>query len=204
MSVTGIHLFWLGRPASLVCGVLSVQRSRLPWQGGFLCIKSHNHWTASTRERRTLPSPAPPSTLHKLLMQGEQSLQLIITEGKTEVVKCSWENDQRRRCVLRKQPMHWEIDPGLGCSRFQCLVSISSLSTSVRKIGKRLSIIFLFTRSMVSVFFYGKSIKHPTRAEKYLFFFSKWNRQKNGELSDYPFSFISIVLSYMFTVINCF
>ena len=176
MSVTGIHLFWLGRPASLVCGVLSVQRSRLPWQGDFLCIKSHDHWTASTRERRTLPSPAPPSTLHKLLMQGEQSLQSIITEGKTEVVICSWENDQRRRCVLRKQPMHWEIDPGPGSSRFQCLVSISSLSTSVHKIGKRLSLIFLFTRSTVSVFFMGNLSNTRQKLKSTCFLFSTWNR----------------------------
>ena len=148
------HLFILTRTPSFPCLWCS-QRTEKPttlarWFS--LCILSHNHWTSSTRGRRTLPSPAQPSTLHKLLMRGEQSLQSITTEGKTEMLICSWENDQKRRCVLRKQPMHWEIDPGLGCSRFQCLVSISSLSTSVRKIGKRLRIIFFFTRSMVSVF----------------------------------------------------
>ena len=195
MSVTGIHLLWLGRPASLVCGVLSVQRSRLPWQGGFLWINSHNHWTASTRERRTLPSPAPPSTLHKLLMQGEQSLQSIITEGKTEAVICSWENDQRRRCVLRKQPMHWEIDPGPGSSRFQCLVSISSVSTSVRKIGKRSSIIFLFTRSIVSVFLW-EIFQTPDKSWKVLVFSFQHeiDRKMGNFLITLLFCFLSVVL----------
>ena len=190
MSVTGIHLLWLGRPASLVCGVLSVQRSRLPWQGGFLCIKSHNHWTSSTRERRTLPSPAPPSTLHKLLMQGEQSLQLIITEGK------NWNGDmylgERPETTMCFEKATNALRDWSRSGVFTVpvsgiyLLSLHLCSQDRKKVKHNLTLHSIYCFSI----FYGKSIKHPTKAEKYLFFFSKWNRQKNEELSDYIFPFI--------------
>ena len=52
------------------------------------------------------------------------------------------------------------------------LLSLHLCSQDRKKVKLNLSLHSIYGFS----FFYGKSIKHPTKAEKYLFFFTKWNR----------------------------